>query len=103
MLDWKKLYFGHITRAEILEAIHDAEWQKLRLELKGASLEQKYIKLLAYYKSKEAELTRNYLEGKYIPLPAGAYAHDLRMLEVRITNYVTALARGGLIKREDYK
>jgi hypothetical protein len=29
--------------------------------------------------------------------------HEMRMVHVRITNYVTALSRGGIIKPEDYR
>lgn len=82
-MDWRKLYFGKIKRNEIEEAIKDLDWQKLRNSLKGKDLEYKYISLLNYY-------NENKNKG------------NLRLLQVRLTNYVTALSRGGLIKPCDY-
>lgn len=80
-MDWSKLYFGKVTREEVERAIDDANWQSLRQEMKGKSLERKYKMLSDYYE----------------------LALLLRMLKVRVTNYVTALSRGGLIKVGDYR
>lgn len=88
MMDWSKLYFGKVTKEEVERAIDDAEWQELRNEMKGKSLERKYKMLTDYYEL-ESLTARD--------------AKELRMSQVRITNYVTALSRGGLIKVEDYR
>lgn len=81
-LDWKKLYFGHVYKDEVLAAVKDPEWQRIRLSMKGVSLVQKYATLKNYLRNNKEE--------------------DLRAVQVRITNYVTALSRGGLIKPSDY-
>ena len=100
--DWSRLYFGRVTRDEIQEAVADPEWQKLREEMKSCDLETKYQMLYGYYLKTLEKLSRTILSGGYAHLPANAFLHDRRMLEVRCTNYVTALARGGLIENEDY-
>ncbi len=79
-MNWKGLYFGHITRDEIKRSITDKDWQKLRVSLKGKSLK---------YKNSELH--------KYLTVQ-----NNNRKAQVRITNYVTALSRGGLIKPADY-
>lgn len=84
-MDWHKLYFGHVSPAEVQEAVKDEDWQRIRKSIKGASLEMKFLTLRAYLCNEKAA-------GK-----------DMRMVQVRITNYVTALSRGGLIKPEDYR
>lgn len=78
---WRNLYSGHVTVEEVRTAIQDSEWQCLRESLKGTSLVWKYVVL------------RDYL----LEHP------DERARQVRVTNYVTALSRGGLIKPEDYR
>lgn len=80
-LDWKKLYFGTMSKTEVAVAVKDQDWQTVRLSMKGVSLQQKYDTLLWW-------LEKN--EGKW-------------KAKVQITNYVTALSRGGLIKPEDYQ
>ena len=80
-MDWRNLYSGRVTTAEVQTYIQDSEWQSLRESLKGKSLEWKYVVL------------RDYL----LEHP------DERARQVRVTNYVTALSRGGLIKPEDYR
>lgn len=80
-MNWKKLYFGHINRQEIKKAINDNTWQRLRLDLKGRDLINKYYRLLYY-------LERNNFNKK---------------AKIQVTNYVTALSRGGLIRVSDYK
>ena len=90
-MTWKELYFGQITREEICIAIQDEDWQCTRRNLKGMELEDKRRALSIYYLSTYKRLCRiNDLRG-------------IRMLRVRVTNYVTALARGGLLKVEDYR
>lgn len=80
-MDWTKVYFGHVSPSEVQKYIADDEWQKVRLSMKGVSTEQKYRTLCRYI-----DMDRN----------------D-RARQVRVTNYVTALSRGGLIKPSDYR
>ena len=56
--------------------------------MKGMTTEDKYKTLEAYLEFKQAMLVSE---------------HEMRMVHVRITNYVTALSRGGIIKPEDYR
>lgn len=79
-MDWKVLYFGHVGKDEVSVAVKDENWQRLRLSLKGKSLQYKFDALTTYLRGREND----------------------RMVQVRITNYVTALSRGGLIKPVDY-
>ena len=87
-MDWSKLYFGKVAKEEVERAINDAGWQKLRNEMKGKTLERKY-KMLSDYDELESLVGRD--------------AKELRMLQVRVTNYVTALFKDALIKVEDYR
>lgn len=93
-LNWSRLYFGHVYVSEVQKAIRDPEWQKLRKDLKGRSLEEKYERLLDYYQRGLLKLSS---------LPDSEFWGALRMLQVRCTNYVTALSRGGLISPSDYR
>ena len=79
-MDWSRLYFGPLSRDEIQEHVKDVAWQELRLSLLGEQLSVKYAKLASW-------LTLNSCS---------------RVSQVQVTNYVTALSRGGLIKPEDY-
>lgn len=92
-LDWRRLYFGHVSPQEVQEAIADDEWQQLRESIKGQPLEVKYSLLLNYYQRK-LRLVQLYTVDK---------EKEVRKLQVRLTNYVTALSRGGLILPEEYK
>lgn len=87
-LNWKKLYFGRVSPEEVQEAVHDKQWQTIRVSMKGMSTEDKYKMLTAYLEHKQNMLVDE---------------HEMRMVHVRITNYVTALSRGGIIKPEDYR
>lgn len=89
-MDWHELYFGHVSPKEVQQAIKDSEWQDLRRSIKGVSLAEKHRKLTEY------KLAMN----ERIP---EANKRAWRMVEVRLTNYVTALSRGGLIKPSDYR
>ena len=75
-MDWNKLIFGKLNKEEILRLVKDDYWQSIRVNLKGTPLDYKYEKLI------------NYLEENYFSYEA----------KVRVTNYVNALRRGGLIK-----
>lgn len=80
MCDWRKLYFGKVTKQEVNRYVRDAHWQRIRMSMKGLSTELKY-KILCNY------LAENPTSRAY---------------QVRVTNYVTALSRGGIIKPNDY-
>lgn len=92
MLNWRSLYYGHVSPQEVTQAVEDPEWQALRLAMKGESLETKYAMLKGYRATMIARLEAGRIDED-----------EWRMVEVRITNYVTALSRGGLIKPEDYR
>lgn len=85
-MDWHKLYFGKIHREEINAYTTDPEWQRYRRSMLGLSAREKYDKLMWWLED------HTYPNG-LVP----------RKTQVQITNYVTALSRGGLIKPEDYK
>lgn len=78
-LDWRKLHFGHISQDEIKAAINLEGWQIFRLQLKGKSLEQKHEMMTA--------LIEHYPNN--------------RLTQVAVTNYINALKRSGLIKKEE--
>lgn len=84
-MDWRKLYFGKVSPNEVKLAINDFNWQKTRLSMKGKTLSEKYSILSNYYNKELAK------------------GNNIRLLQVRVTNYVTALSRGGLIKPSDYR
>ena len=65
------MYFGYVSLDEVQEAVKDAEWQKLRKEMKGRALAEKYDMLLRY----SERLTFDYLKGAYDRFPAGTYGH----------------------------
>ena len=92
MLDWRSLYYGHVESQEVTRAVKDYEWQALCLAMKGMSLETKYAMLKGYRATMIARLEAGRIDED-----------EWRMVEVRITNYITALSRGGLIKQEDYR
>ena len=87
-MDWHKLYFGKVSPTEVQEAVRDTNWRSVRAAMKGMSTEDKYKTLVAYLEFKQDMLVDS---------------HEMRMVHVRITNYVTALSRGGIIKPEDYR
>lgn len=94
MMDWHNLYFGHVSSQEVQRAVKDPTWQALRRAIKGLSLQDKYYKLMAYCNQMHLIYTQD----------RGAKSPEWwRMVEVRLTNYVTALSRGGLIKPSDYR
>lgn len=78
-LDWSKLHIGHISSDEIKTAVKLEGWQLFRAQLKGKPLEEKYTML---------ESLSNH------------YPHN-RLVQVAITNYINALKRAGLIKKEE--
>lgn len=74
-MDWENLHAGEISQDEIDQYIDDNQWQELRQELEGASLQEKYDKLRQW-------LSQN---------------DNSRRAQVQVTNYINALARGGEI------
>jgi hypothetical protein len=68
----------------VLEAVHDAEWQKFRLSLKGIPTKEKLHRLLDY--DNETQALKDTIE-------VFKYRHRL----IRVDNYLKALARGGQI------
>lgn len=38
-LNWKILYFGHVSAEEVRHAVKDIKWQEIRKSMKGKSLE----------------------------------------------------------------
>ena len=95
-LDWKKLYFGRVSPREVAEAVCDVRWQAVREKMKGVSLEEKYRMLSDYLRGET-------LRAQNTRLPGKAQERILRNAQVRCTNYVSALSRGGLIKPGDYR
>lgn len=91
-MDWHNLYFGHVSPQEVQEAVKDSEWQALRRTIKSLPLLDKYLMLNGY----RIRMKERYVFGDLSK-------EQWRMVEVRLTNYVTALSRGGLIKPEDYR
>lgn len=102
-MQWDLLYAGTVHPDEVQEAIKDPEWQELRKDLKGTSLTTKYCALVGYSNMKGLELAAKYRLKDYDDKEMESYHHELRVLEARITNYITALSRGGLLKPEDYR
>jgi hypothetical protein len=75
-MNWNSIHFGKLKKDDIFKHIEDRRWQKLRVRLKGKSLEYKYQSLCDW-------------------LDINAYDESA---QVQVTNYINALKRGGLIK-----
>ena len=75
-LNWSALSYGPLARDEITVCVQDVEWQKTRRDLVGVPLDSKYFELRHWLR------TRLYR----------------RSAQVQVTNYISALRRGGLIK-----
>lgn len=76
-LDWNRLVFGSYSHAEVKLAVSDTYWQLLRYTLLDEDLETKYRMLARFVDS---------------PSPT-----PVELRKIAVTNYVHALARGGLI------
>jgi len=74
-MDWESLRFGIYNREQVQRAVADPKWQRIRISIKGASLQSKYDTLVGYLEDE------GYSKGAM----------------TRVTNYVNALRRGGLI------
>jgi hypothetical protein len=75
-LDWASMIFGSYSLTEIKRLTDDALWQKRRVEMLGRDLAWKFCHLNFY-------------------LQENGFSYEAK---VRVTNYVNALKRGGLIK-----
>lgn len=75
--DWSLLYSGKLNREDIDKAVRSSKWQELRIWLKGKSAGVKYTNLKLWL-----EFNQYSTESK-----------------IQVTNYVTALSRGGIINR----
>lgn len=75
-MDWSTLHCGSITKKEIEQYVGEEEWQKVRLSMKGKTLGARY------------NILSTYLEQ----------LNNSRPAQVRVTNYINALSRGGMIK-----
>lgn len=79
-MDWHEIYFGPVRKADVLRVVRDPTWQHIRVNMKGRPLQEKFDLLQLW-------------------LDVNSHSEDSK---IQVTNYVTALSRGGLIKREDY-
>lgn len=75
-MNWNKLVSGKLKMDEILDAVDNDEWQELRKSLKGQPLTTRYEELETY-------------------LEKHSYS---KKAKIRVTNYVNALKRGGMVK-----
>jgi hypothetical protein len=78
---WRHLIFGCYNVHEIIQAVDDNRWQKIRCGLKGTTLEFKRQRLEQY-------VTNSKTWTGVVPWA----------VKVQVTNYVNALKRGGLIR-----
>ena len=74
-MDWNKLNFGTFSIKQVLEAVKDEGWQKIRKSMKGTSLAERW------------KILRKHLRDR----------NNSRRAKIQVTNYVKALARGGMI------
>jgi hypothetical protein len=77
-LDWNRLVFGSYSHDEVKIAIANVQWQTLRASLLNAPLAEKFAAL-----------------ERFVDAPGDTPPIELR--RICVTNYVHALARGGLI------
>jgi len=76
MVDWQSIHYGLLARADILECVKDPDWQRVRVYMKGKSLEERYNTLVSW-------------------LEVNEHSHCSK---VQVTNYLNALARAGMIR-----
>lgn len=79
MKQWSH-YPLNYSKDEVKDYCKEAEWQRIRLSLKGLSTELKLDRLSAYAMKHHTDLNR-------VP----------RKIRVQIDNYINALKRGGLL------
>lgn len=73
---WQDLIFGSYDIQTVLVAVKDANWQRTRRSMLGTTTEFKYNTLVKYLEDQN-------------------YSGDA---QCRVTNYVYALKRGGILK-----
>ncbi len=73
-----------LSQFEIYDAVHNTDWQILRLKLKGLSTEEKLNQL------------RDYIDFD----TEGLSLQELKRREIRVANYINALKRGGLLNAD---
>lgn len=73
---WSSLIFGVYDRRYVQIVVADDTWQRVRASMLGATLPVKYATLIDYLSAEE-------------------YTEEA---QCRVTNYVNALKRGGVIK-----
>jgi hypothetical protein len=79
--NWRCMIFGAYTVHDIIQAVQDDRWQRIRNAMKGTPLDVKMGMLMNYIdRSKTSQ---------------GGVPHNVK---VQVTNYVYALKRGGLIR-----
>jgi hypothetical protein len=79
--DWNNLIFGtYNVQRDILPAVDDGNWQRFRLSLKNMPLDHRYDELLVYVTLEDLS------------------DDERRLRQIRVTNYVHALKRGGMWK-----
>jgi len=83
-LDWSVLIFGSYGRSAVREAVENPRWQEFRGSLLGRSLKEKHEALSDYMHRAEVVHGRN--------------SKQWALCACRVTNYVYALRRGGLIR-----
>src|SRR5271168_3024059 len=75
-LDWASMVFGTFNVNDVLKATKDERWQRVRVSMLGTCLQRKFCTLNVY-------------------LQEEAFSIEAK---IRVTNYVNALRRGGMIK-----
>jgi hypothetical protein len=70
------LTFGKFNRKDIKKSVNDKEWQKLRVSLKGQSLQTRYKRLNEWLRKNKFS----------------------RKSQIQVTNYINALKRAGIIQ-----
>jgi len=80
-MDWRTIHCGYISQEEIAKYVRDKDWQMIRLSMKGAPMSHRFNLLKGY-------LGRN---------------NHSRAAQVRVTNYINALSRGGMLHPSEYQ
>lgn len=75
--NWIPLIQGSYSIDEVKEAVNNDTWQLFRIHLKNTTLKYRHESLTKYL--------------------AGANTEELAAAKIRVTNYVHALHRGGMI------
>lgn len=79
--DWDSLIFGRYNQQHVTLAVQNDGWQMFREGLRGTSLNYRF------------DLLKDYVI-------MGGSMHSRNVREIRVTNYVYALKRGGMIKTQ---